>query len=160
MIHFIGDGGHAKVCRELCYRMKRSFDTKVNHWFVAVGNNEHRKEEALAQGAGPWATLVHKRATISPSASIDYGSVVMEGAIIQAGARIGRHVIVNAGAVITHDCLVEDYAHIAPGAHLCGNVHVGEGALVGVGVGIEPGVKIPAWSIVKRSPYEITIRGN
>ena len=42
-------------------------------------------------------------------------------------------------------------------AHLCGRVHVGEGALVGVGVGIEPGVKIPAWSIVKRAAYEITL---
>ena len=155
MIHFIGDGGHAKVCREIANKGKRTFDPKGVYWFVAVGDNAARKEEAEAQGFGPWATLIHRRVYVSPSASIDEGTVIMAGAIVQAGALIGKHCIVNTGATVDHDCIIGDYAHIAPGAHLCGGVQVGEGALVGVGVGIEPGVIIPKWSVVKRIPYVI-----
>jgi acetyltransferase-like isoleucine patch superfamily enzyme len=79
----------------------------------------------------------------------------MAGSIVQANARIGKHCIINTGATVDHDCIVEDYAHIAPGAHLCGGVHVGEGALVGVSVGLEPGTHVPAWHIVKRNGYRV-----
>lgn len=59
---------------------------------------------------------------------------------------IGEHVIVNTGATIDHDCIVADYAHLAPGVHLAGSVHVGEGAFLGIGSVVSPGVKIGRWS--------------
>ena len=154
MIHFIGEGEHSRVCREAIQHGKLHHPRDAVLWFVAVGDNLARKSEALAQG-GPWATIIHRRAWVSPSASIGEGTVLMAGAIVQPRARIGRHCIINTGATVDHDCVLKDYVHIAPGAHLCGNVHVGEGALVGVGVGIEPGVVIPKWSVVKRIPYVI-----
>ena len=147
-IHFIGDGGHAKVCRGIDYQTTRPCT------FVAIGDNAVRKREA-ERASGPFATLIHPNAIFPLTALIDEGTVLMAGAIVQPGARIGRHCIINTGATVDHDCVIEDYAHIAPGAHLCGGVHVGEGALVGVGVGIEPGVVIPKWSVVKRIPYVI-----
>ena len=155
MIHFIGDGQHAKVCREIAAGDWQSRSDR-SYTFVAVGDNADRKSEA-AHHPRPFAVLKHPSAQLSVTATYGQGCVFMEGAIVQANSHIGEHVIVNAGAVITHDCVIEDYAHIAPGAHLCGGVHIGEGALVGVGVGIEPGVVIPAWSIVKRIPYVITL---
>lgn len=161
MINFIGDGGHAKVCRELiASRIRTENARKELFWFVAIGDNAIRREEAIAQGAGPFARLIHRRTHIAASAAIGEGSVIMAGAIVQTGARIGRHCIVNTSASVDHDCVLEDYVHIAPGAHLCGGVHVGEGALIGVGVGIEPGTIIPAWSIVKRTPYAISLPGH
>ena len=149
MIRYIGDGGHAKVCREC-----QAYGSGT---FIAVGDNADRKREAAASH-DPAPVLIHHTACVSPRAHLGPGTVVMAGAIVQADARIGDHCIVNTGASVDHDCIVGDFAHIAPGAHLCGGVVVGEGALVGVGVGIEPGTIIPAWSIVKRERYEITLR--
>mgnify|MGYP001567923814 CR=1 FL=1 len=155
MIYFIGDGGHAKVCKEIAAE-DWQHRSDQRYTFIAVGDNASRKTEAAGHPR-PFAVLIHPSASISTSATYGQGCVFMEGSVIQAESHLGEHVIVNAGAVITHHCTIGNYAHIAPGAHLCGGVHVGEGALIGVGVGIEPGVKIPAWSIVKRIPYVISL---
>ena len=150
MIRVIGLGQHASVCREAA------------RWFqfgavIARGDNRARRQMAAEVPLDDCGVLIAASAVVSKSASIGPGTVILEGAIVQARSKIGKHCIINAAAVVTHDCIIEDYAHIAPGAHLCGGVHVGEGALVGVGVGIEPGVKIPAWSVVKRIPYVIAL---
>ena len=153
----IGDGGHAAVIRELIAAnpIERAVNDGV--FVVAVGDNAARKREVLSRSGEPlilWS-LIHPFSWVSPSASIGCGTVVMAGAVIQAGASIGTYCIINTGATVDHGCTIGNYAHIAPGAHLCGNVTVGEGALVGVGVGIAPGAKIPAWSLVKARRLEI-----
>lgn len=137
----IGNGGHRKVILE--------FGQNV----IAVGDNRDRKKES--QGVCNFNTLIHPRATVSPTARIGEGTVIMAGAVIQAGAVIGKHCIINTCASVDHDCVLENFVHIAPGAHLCGNVKVGEGTLVGVGVGIAPNTTIPSWSIVKARRLEI-----
>lgn len=142
----IGDGGHAKVIK--------SFATG-DGCIIAVGNNFDRKREAAHYWPEPYQVLIHPSAIVAPDVVIGIGTVIMAGAVIQPGTRIGKHCIINTGATVDHDCVIEDYAHIAPGAHLCGHVHIGEGALVGVGVGIAPGCKIPAWSLVKARRLEI-----
>ena len=150
MIRIIGDGGHASVVKEI---VRLTFmDRPTSGAFVAIGDNKARKKEAEAMG-GPFAVLIHPSAIVSDSATIGEGSIIMAGAIIQPKASIGRHCILNTGCTIDHHAIVGDFAHIAPGAHLCGAVIIGEGTLVGVGVGIEPCVTIPAWSTVTRIPY-------
>ena len=143
----IGNGGHARVIADF---------PQASDWylFIAIGDNAARKGEVEC-ATGPFATLIHETALISPSARIGEGSVIMANAIVAANARIGKHVIINHAAVCDHDTVVGDYAHIAPGAHLCGHVEVGEGALVGVGVGIAPMCKIPAWTLVKARRLEM-----
>lgn len=140
----IGDGGHASVIKAF-----RDDDPKI----IAVGDNATRKR--LVDPDAEYEVVMHPTAIIHKSVEIGWGTVIMAGVIIQPQVKIGKHCIVNTGATVDHDCVVEDYAHIAPGAHLCGGVHVGEGALVGVGVGIEPGAVIPAWHIVKRGEYSV-----
>lgn len=55
---------------------------------------------------------------------------------------------VNTGSTIDHDCIIDDFVHIAPGCNLCGNVQVGEGTLIGAGAVIIPGTKIGKQSVV------------
>lgn len=150
MIHIQGDGGHAKVVREIFRCSPSLFHYMDEFAIVAVGDNASRKKEAehLANKF-TFVTAIHPRAVVAEGVEIGSGTVVCEGAILQSGVKVGMHVIINAGAVVTHDCTIEDFAHIAPGVHLCGGVHVGEGALVGVGSCAVPGAKIPAWSLVK-----------
>ena len=157
----IGDGGHARVVRELLDELTPKWTLDACGWklsddyvVIAIGDNAARKRKAeTTKGEFPY--FIHPNAIISPSADIGEGSVVMAGAIIGPNAKIGRFCIVNHGATCDHDCVIGDYAHIAPGAHLCGNVFVGEGTLVGVGVGIGPNTTIPAWSLVKAARLEI-----
>ena len=153
-LKIIGDGGHAKVIRDLLKAHPVSFGD--SYAIIAVGDNAARKKEAEELQGYLFVPLIHPHSWISPEATISAGTVVMAGAVVQAGVHVGKHCILNTGCTLDHDCVIEDYAHIAPGVHLCGNVIVGEGALVGVSVGIAPGAKIPAWSIVKRIPYVIT----
>lgn len=149
MIHIQGDGGHAKVVRHVLAQMDNQPKDLEKWAIVAVGDNSNRKSEVerLEKNHRFW-TAIHPRAIV-PHGCISEGSVVMANVVVQPGARVGRHVILNTACTVDHDCVIEDYAHIAPGVHLCGGVHVGEGALVGVGSCAVPGAKIPAWSLVK-----------
>ena len=149
----IGDGGHAKVVRDILrLRPRVAHQDAV---FVAVGDNAARKREVEALGDARFTAIVSLHAIVSPGAIYGDGTLICERVVVQVGAKIGKHVILNAGCVVTHDCIIEDFAHIAPGAILCGGVHVGEGALVGVGVAVPPGGKIPAWTVAKARRLEI-----
>jgi acetyltransferase EpsM len=72
----------------------------------------------------------------------------LHGAVIQSSSQIGKHVIVNSSSLIDHDCVVGDYAHVAPKTALCGLVSVGEGTLIGVGTVVIPGIKIGKWCVI------------
>lgn len=114
---------------------------------ISIGDNRIRQKIANQLSCN-FSTAIHPTATISPSAQIAEGSVVMQGAIIQAEAQIGKHCIINTGATVDHECVVEDYVHISPNATLCGNVHVGEGTQVGAGAIVVPNIKIGKWSLI------------
>jgi len=72
----------------------------------------------------------------------------MPGACINADAHIGVGVIVNTGAVVEHDCVLGEFAHLAPNATLGGWVQVGDQAMVGLGAAVLPGVRIGARAVV------------
>ena len=145
----LGDGAHARMVWEAAAGIWR------DGLFFAVGDNKARKGWVALHPDEPSPVIIHPSAWVSQEALIGDGTVIMPGAVVRGSAKIGKHVIVNSGAVVEHDCVLEDFVHIAPGAHLCGNVHVGEGTLVGVGVGIAPNTTIPPWSLVKARRLEI-----
>lgn len=117
---------------------------------IAIGSNPIRKKivNRLGLQDSDYATIVHKEAIISPSASIGHGSVVMPGVIVNAAAVIGNHAILNTRLVIEHDCLVADYAHVSPGAMITGGVSIHEGVHVGAGATVIPTKSIGQWSVI------------
>ena len=80
-----------------------------------------------------WATVVHSRAWVSPSADLAPGTVVLVGAIVNAGARVGAHGIVNSRAVIEHDVRIGDFVHVGPGAIVGGGATIGSDVTLGMG---------------------------
>lgn len=70
-------------------------------------------------------------AIIAETASIGEGTFIGKNAVINAEAKIGKMVIINSMALIEHECIVEDYAHIAVAAVTCGQVKIGYAAFVG-----------------------------
>lgn len=116
--------------------------------FVAVGNAETRKRlmELYSDRALP--VLIHPSAVVAKNVEIGTGSVVMAGTVINPGAKIGKGAIVNTSSSVDHDCVVEDYCHIAVGAHLSGTVVVGSETWIGTGATISNNVNICGGCII------------
>ena len=163
----LGAGGHGKVCSEVASLnnygeiiflddrhvpgmpvigtmkdIKNCVDDSL--FFVSIGNNDLRKnyiEEILSLG-GSLVNLIHPNSTVSRSAVLADGIVVMAGAVIQANASIDRGVIVNTCSSVDHDCTIGKYSHIAVGSHLGGTVKVGESSFIGAGSSVSNNVTI------------------
>lgn len=91
----------------------------------------------------PFPNLVH------PAASFGKGQRQLldacQGVIVAAGARfmsrirVGQFCAFDMNATVGHDCIVEDFVHVAPGANVSGHVHLGKGCWIGTGAAVNQG---------------------
>lgn len=159
----IGNGGHAKVIRDIISKTTNNFSgfyddqtsssenylgsiSKISECkdgiICAIGSNEVRKRIVTNYLNLYWSTVIHPSSILAESFYIGHGTMICAGAIIQTDVKIGRHCIINTKASIDHDCIIEDFVHIAPGSTLCGNVKVGELTFVGAGTTVKNGITI------------------
>ncbi|EIM77235.1 sugar O-acyltransferase, sialic acid O-acetyltransferase NeuD family protein [Nitritalea halalkaliphila LW7] len=106
---------------------------KSDYVFPSVGDNIIRaklvsffEKHHLNQ-----CVLIDPSSKVSHSSSIGLSTYVGVNTIINAHAQIGKGVIINTAAVVEHECVVQDFSHIAPAAVLCGNVSVGKSTFIG-----------------------------
>lgn len=113
-------------------------------YFVSIGDNQTRKKvsEKLIAKLGTPENALHKSAIISRSMNAGTGNMFAARVVINPLVKIGNGVICNTGCILEHECVIGDYAHIAPGAILCGDVVVGEGSFIGAGAVVKQGIKI------------------
>lgn len=130
-IDFIVDDNSA-LTELLGYEVRRNTG-EYDEAIISIGSCEIRKKVVEGLKVGKYATSAHPSAVVSPRATIDEGTVVMQGAIVQSCAKIGKHCIVNTGASVDHDCEIGDFVHVAPHATVLGGVKVGEGSWIGAG---------------------------
>ncbi len=134
----LGAGGQGQVVKELAqnigifrkidfldddpnnpHAIGRCFDCKkfVEDYPIAipsVGNQELRMQwiDMLIREGFVIPTLIHRTAIVSPSAEIDYGSVVEAKVTIGANSKIGYGCIISSGATIDRNMVIMDGAHI------------------------------------------------
>lgn len=135
---------------------------------VAVGNSQSRENIVeKIKSICDFETLIHYSAFVSRFSDVGKGTVVMPQVCVNAEVKIGKHCIINTASVIEHDCVIEDYVHIAPSVTLAGNITIKKRAQIGIGARIIPGVTIGEDAIVgagavivKDVPAGATVVGN
>jgi sugar O-acyltransferase (sialic acid O-acetyltransferase NeuD family) len=75
--------------------------------------------------------IIDPSAVIGEHVSLGEGIFVGKNAVINAGSRVENGAIINTGAIVEHECVIEDFAHVAPGSVICGGVRIGKGAYIG-----------------------------
>lgn len=142
---------------------------KTLGFFIAIGDNIIREKVFLqlsAQHLFP-QNAIHISAVVDDSALISrYGVMIAANATINPLVKIGTGVICNTSCSIDHECVLEDFVHIAPGAVLCGNVKVGTKTFVGANAVIKQGITIgtnviigAGAVVVKDVPDNTTVMG-
>jgi acetyltransferase EpsM len=114
--------------------------------FCTLDVSAHRADTvARYQQAGhSWATVVHERAWVSPSARLGQGVFVAAGAVVNTGAHIGDHCVVNSGAVVEHDVCLGDFVQVSPAAAIGGGTTIGRHGFLGLGCRVRDHVRIGA----------------
>jgi acetyltransferase-like isoleucine patch superfamily enzyme len=72
----------------------------------------------------------------------------MAGAVVNPGARVGAFCILNTNSSIDHDCILEDYASLAPGVVTGGGVVIGRYTAIGIRATVVHGVRIGEHSVI------------
>jgi sugar O-acyltransferase (sialic acid O-acetyltransferase NeuD family) len=119
---------------------------------IALGIGDKRSRQLLADRCARWGieilTVIHPAATVSRSAQLGPGTIVMAGAIVNPDAGVATGVIVNTGAVVEHDVDIGEYAHVAPNATMGGASRLGAFSHLGLGAVVLQCVHIGACTIV------------
>jgi sugar O-acyltransferase (sialic acid O-acetyltransferase NeuD family) len=177
MLILIGNGGHARSCRDVLagradplrffsdlddgdplrigsFADIWKFSTSSLHLAIGPSKARIRLAESLKLTGERWFSIVSPLAVLR-SDRIGDGVFIGHSAYIGPGTQIGSLAIVNTAAIVEHDCIVEEGAFIGPGAVLCGAVTVGANAMIGAGavvidkMKIEAGARIPAGATVR-----------
>jgi sugar O-acyltransferase (sialic acid O-acetyltransferase NeuD family) len=103
------------------------------------------KEAIIGRTAMPidrFVTLVHPSASVSRTASLGEGTVILQNVTINSNVRVGKHVVVLPNSVISHHGMIGDYACLATGVCLSGGVAVGMSTYLGSRCAIKENVRI------------------
>ena len=95
-----------------------------------------------------FATLIHPRAVVPPTATIGAGMIVFENSVIHYAAALGNHVYIGSLSLVGHNAVVEDYATMAPRSSLCGSTRLCTGAYAGAGSIVKDGITIGEGALV------------
>ncbi len=100
---------------------------------VGIGGPRDEHWSRLAEHGWSPATIVHPRAHVSKTASLQDGCVIAPGAVVGARAAIGRHTLVSRGVLVGHHDRIGAFVSLMPGVNVGGNVSIGDRTFVGMG---------------------------
>ena len=119
----------------------QSFINSSTSFIPAFGNNSFRMEwiNRIEESGGELATLIHTTAYVSPTATINPGTVILPHAIINTDVVVGKGCIINLGAIVDHGCILEEGVHICLGAIVKGENRIDRLSKIEAGEVVERG---------------------
>lgn len=122
------------------------------HFAVALGIGNPHTRQAVVSRIRPWVRefpiLIHPAVPAFDRVFLGEGTQLHAGTIVTTDIEIGAFVILNRHVDISHDCVLGDFATLAPAVTLTGAVTVERGADLGARATVLPGLRIGAWSRV------------
>jgi sugar O-acyltransferase (sialic acid O-acetyltransferase NeuD family) len=106
------------------------------YFINSIGNSSNffKKNDIIVRTGIPnerFINVIHPTASLSETAVIANGIVMLQNATISSNAKIGSHVIVLPSAVISHDDIIGDYTCVTSGVCISGNVKIGKSCYIG-----------------------------
>ena len=96
--------------------------------YPAFGNNEGRIKwinKLIDEGINV-PTIIHDTAYVSPTATVEVGTIVLPKAVINTDTKVEKGCIINCGAIIDHGCIIGHGSHICLGAIVKGENRIPE----------------------------------
>lgn len=143
-ICFLDDGGAAPGVLGPCADYL-AYPGRFAYAYPAFGSNDLRGTwlQKLTEAGYRLPRIVHPRAYVSPSATVEEGAAVLAMACIGSRTMVRRGAVVNLGAIVDHDCTVSFCVHLAPGA------------VVKAGNLLAPMTKVESGQVVERAAYSL-----
>ncbi len=118
--------------------------------FCTIGENTVRQklQGQYVKSGLIFTNVIHPTAFIEKTAQLGNGVFVGAMSYINGITSVGDGVIVNNHVNIDHDCVIGNFAHLAPGTCLTGNVIVGPRSFLGCGCRVIPETIIDSDAIV------------
>ncbi len=127
--------------------LQNLYSMGISNAVVAVGSIDDPSKrieiyERLKQAGFRLPNLVHPNASVEPSVQMGEGNIILANATVGSATELGNLCYINTASVISHDCVLDDNVHLAPGAILAGRVTIGVNSLIGMGATVFIEVKI------------------
>jgi sugar O-acyltransferase (sialic acid O-acetyltransferase NeuD family) len=164
--HFVdpGRGGELLLGIKIIASLNELPDKLSHDYAVAIGHNGSRErvhhELVATHGELSFPALVHPSAILSIHTNVGQGTVIMPNAVVGPCSVIGQFCILNTMSSIDHDCVLSNYASLAPGAVTGGNVRVGERTSIGIRASIKHTVSIDSDTVIGANSYVNQFIGN
>ena len=126
-------------------------DELINNGFInfvfAFGIIENRKKRfklftTMKKKGAKFANIVHKKAIVEDSVKMGEGNVILAGANVGSAVEMGDLNYINNSSVISHDSVIHNNVHVAPGAVLASSIELGSHSLIGMNSTLFYGIKI------------------
>ena len=114
------------------------------NFFIGIGSNNIRKDifSFLEKEKANTINVIHPFSSLANDVNLAKGIMVAAGVVINPQVKIGNAVICNTNCTIEHECVIDNFVHLAPGVIVCGNVSIGESTFVGAGAILKQGISI------------------
>lgn len=95
-----------------------------------------------------FATIISRKANISPSATIGSGTIIQFGVNVSSFACVGNFVKLNTNANVMHDSKIGDFTTVAPNAVVLGGVKINSNVYIGANSTILPHIQVQAHATI------------
>lgn len=133
-------------------------------------DNIFKREEVISKlnlNIDRFETIIHPSSSISRTAKIGKGVLILRNVSVMSRAKIGNHVTIHPNAVVSHDVKLGDYCFVANGACIGGANKIGASCYFGSNSGLREYLSVGEYSIIgmgsvvlKNIPKESVYVGN